>query len=73
MKKNTILKKLELHEEKIIKSITDLQDFLHTVDDDEISQMADDLCEGMQDFLHENDTCNLENVQEFIENTYEQA
>ena len=73
MKKNTILKKLELHEEKIIKSITDLQDFLHTVDDDEISQMADDLCEGMQDFLHENDTCNLENVREFIENTYEQA
>jgi hypothetical protein len=73
MKKNTILKKLELHEEKIIKSITDLQDFLHTVDDEEISQMADDLCEGMQDFLHENDTCNLENVREFIENTYEQA
>ena len=73
MKKNTILKKLEIHEEKIIKSITDLQDFLHTVDDEEISQMADDLCEGMQDFLHENDTCNLENVREFIENTYEQA
>ena len=73
MKKNTILKKLELHEEKIIKSITDLQDFLHTVDDEEIFQMADDLCEGMQDFLHENDTCNLENVREFIENTYEQA
>lgn len=73
MKKNTILKKLELHEEKIIKSITDLQDFLHTVDDEEISQMADDLCEGIQDFLHENDTCNLGNVREFIENTYEQA
>jgi hypothetical protein len=73
MKKNTILKKLELHEEKIIKSITDLQDFLHTVDDEEISQMADDLCEGMQDFLHENDTCNLDYVRVFIENTYEQA
>ena len=73
MKKNTILKKLEIHEEKIIKSITDLQDFLHTVDDEEISQMADDLCEGLQDFLHENDACNLENVREFIENTYEQA
>lgn len=72
MKKNTILKKLELHEEKIIKSITDLQDFLHTVDDEEISQMADDLCEGLQDFLHENDTCNLETVREFIENVYEE-
>jgi hypothetical protein len=73
MKKNTILKKLEIHEEKIIKSITDLQDFIHTVDDEEISQMADDLCEGLQDFLHENETCNLEDVREFIENTYEQA
>lgn len=72
MKKNTILKKLELHEEKIIKSITDLQDFLHTVDDEEISQMVDDLCEGMQDFLHENDTCNLEDVREFIENVYDE-
>jgi hypothetical protein len=73
MKKNTILKKLEIHEETIIKSITDLQDFIHTVDDEEISQMADDLCEGLQDFLHENETCNLEDVREFIENTYEQA
>jgi hypothetical protein len=73
MKKNTILKKLEIHEEEIIKSITDLQDFIHTVDDEEISQMADDLCEGLQDFLHENETCNLEDVREFIENTYEQA
>jgi hypothetical protein len=73
MKKNTILKKLELHEEKIIKSITDLQDFLHTVDDEEISQMADDLCETLQECLYENDICNLENIREFVENVYEQA
>lgn len=71
MKKNTILKKLEAHEEKIIKSITDLQDFLDSVDDVEISEMASDLCESLLDFLHENDICNINDIREFVENDYE--
>lgn len=72
MKKNTIFKKLEVHEEKIIKSINDLQDFLDSVEDEEISSMASDLCEGLLDFLDDNDTCNINQIREFIETVYEE-
>jgi hypothetical protein len=71
MKKNTILKKLETHEEKIIKSINDFQDFLDSIDDTEISVMAEDFCAGALDFIQENDTCSLINIREFIENEYD--
>lgn len=71
MKKNTILKKLENHEEKIIKSINDFQDFLDSIDDTEISVMAEDFCAGVLDYIQENDTCSLINIREFIENEYE--
>jgi hypothetical protein len=71
MKKNTILKKLEIHEEKIIKSINDLQDFLDSIDDSEISIMAEDFCENTLDFIQENDICSIINIREFIENEYE--
>lgn len=71
MKKNTILKKLEAHEEKIIKSINDFQDFLDSIDDPEISVMAEDFCVGALDFIQENDICSLVNIREFIENEYE--
>jgi hypothetical protein len=71
MKKNTILKKIEIHEEKIIKSINDFQDFLDSIDDSEISIMAEDFCEGTLDFIQENDICSIVNIREFIENEYE--
>jgi hypothetical protein len=71
MKKNTILKKIEIHEEKIIKSINDFQDFLDSIDDSEISIMAEDFCEGALDFIQENDICSIVNIREFIENEYE--
>lgn len=71
MKTNTILKKIELHEEKIIKSINDFQDFLDSIDDVEISEMASDFCENLIDFVHENDTCNINDIRNFIENDYD--
>lgn len=71
MKKSTILKKLEIHEEKIVKSINDLQDFLDSIDDPEISVMAEDFCSATLDFIDENDICSLVNIRDFIENDYE--
>jgi hypothetical protein len=71
MKKNTIFKKLEFHEEKIIKSINELQDFLDSIDDSEISEMANDLCENMLDFFHENDTYSINDIRNFVENDYD--
>lgn len=73
MKRNTILKKLEFHEEKITKAINDFQDFIYSIEDDELSVMGEDLCEGVLDFLHENDTCSFNDIVNFIENDYEEA
>ena len=73
MKRNTILKKLEFHEEKITKAINDLQDFIFSVEDDELSVMGEDLFEGLVDFLHENDTSSLNDIVNFVENDYEEA
>ncbi len=71
MKKNTILKKLEVYEEKLIKSINDIQDFLDSIEDEEISTMADDFCEGLLDNIQDNDICNINDIRNFIENDYD--
>ena len=73
MKRNTILKKIESHEEKITKAINDLQDFLDSIEDHEISEMVGDLCETMLDILHDNDICSINDIKNFIENDYEEA
>jgi hypothetical protein len=71
MKKNTIYKKLEIYEEKLIKAINDLRDFLDSVEDAELSSMADEFSETLIDFLHENDTVSLDDIRKFIENDYD--
>ena len=71
MKKNTIYKKLEIYEEKLIKAINDLRDFLDSVEDAELSSMADEFSEKLIDFLHENDTVSLDDIRKFIENDYD--
>jgi len=71
MKKNTIYKKLEIYEEKLIKAINDLRDFLDSVEDAELSSMADEFSETLIEFLHENDTVSLDDIRKFIENDYD--
>jgi hypothetical protein len=71
MKKSTILKKLDNYEERIIKIIDEMQDFLDSVDDSDVSVMAEDFCQGMLDYVQENGICNLNDIREFIENDYE--
>jgi hypothetical protein len=71
MKKNTILKKLDGYEERMIKIIDEMQDFLDSIEDSDISMMAEDFCQGLLDYVQENDICNLNDIREFIENDYE--
>jgi hypothetical protein len=71
MKKNTIFKKLDGYEERIIKVIDEMQDFLDSIEDSDISMMAEDFCQGLLDYVQENDICNLNDIREFIENDYE--
>jgi hypothetical protein len=62
---------LEIYEEKLIKAINDLRDFLDSVEDAELSSMADEFSEKLIDFLHENDTVSLDDIRKFIENDYD--
>jgi len=71
MKKNTIIKKLDNYEERIVKIIDEIQDFLDSIEDSDISIMAEDFCQGLLDYVQENDICNLNDIREFIENDYE--
>lgn len=71
MKKNTILRKLETHEEKLIKAINDIQDFLDSTEDEEISGMGRDFCDSLIDFIDENDICSINDIRNFIENDYD--
>jgi len=71
MKKNTILKKLDNYEERMVKIIDEIQDFLDSIEDSDVSIMAEDFCQGLLDYVQENDICNLNDIREFIENDYE--
>lgn len=71
MKKNQILKKLDIHEENIIKAINNFRDFLDSIEDEEISSMVDEFSETLIDFIHDNDTVNLDDIRNFIENDYD--
>ena len=71
MKKNTILKKIEFYEDKITNVIHELQDFLDSTEDPELSSMGNDLCDSLLDFIHENDICSLNDIRNFIEEEFE--
>ena len=72
MKKNTILKKIDTLEDKICNAIHELQDFLDSTEDPELSSMGSDLCDQMIDFLHDNDTVNINEIRDFVTNELEQ-
>jgi len=67
MQKNKILKKIDTLEEKIAIAIHNLQDFLDSTEDPIISSMGNDLCEAALDFMHDNETCNIEDIRTHIE------
>lgn len=71
MKKNKIYAKLETFEERFTKVVDDLNDFLHTVDDVELSELSDTFREITLDFLHDNDTVTLDDIRDFIEDEYD--
>lgn len=72
MKKNAILKKIDLYENKIIDTIHELQDFLDQTEDPDISSMGGEFCQCLIDNLYDNDVITIDNIKEFIQNEYEQ-
>lgn len=71
MKKSKILDNINKLETKIIDAIGDLQDFLDSTEDPEISGMGAEFCEMTIDFMYENDTVNINDIKSFIENELE--
>jgi flagellin-specific chaperone FliS len=72
MKKNAILKKIDIYENKIIDIIHEFRDFLDTVEDPDISSMGEDFYQFMVDNLYENDIVTINDIKEFVQNEYEQ-
>lgn len=66
-----ILKKLSEKEEKLIEAIYDIQDYLDSTDDEELSSMGNEFVENLLDFLSENDTITLNDIRNFIEESSE--
>lgn len=71
MKKNKILDNINKLENKIIDAIHDLQDFLDSTEDPEISSMGAELCDAAIDFMYENDIVSINDIKSFIENDLE--
>lgn len=63
-----IYKKLREKEEKLLQAIYDIQEFLDSTEDAELSSMGAEFCELMVDFCYENDTITLKDIKETIEN-----
>jgi flagellin-specific chaperone FliS len=71
MNKTKLLKGLTQKEEKILDAIEDLQTFLDSTEDEELSSMGNELYSMAVDFLQNNDTLNIYDIRTFIEEEYD--
>lgn len=71
MKKIKVLKGLLQKEEKILDAFEDLQNFLDSTEDGELSSMGNELHELLIDFFQTNDTLNIYDIRNFVEEEYE--
>jgi hypothetical protein len=71
MKKIKLLKGLLQKEEKILDAFEDLQNFLDSTEDEELSSMGNELHESLIDFFQTNDTLNIYDIRNFVEEEYE--
>lgn len=73
MNKIKLLKALNQKEDKILDAIEDLQIFLDSTEDEELSSMGNDLASSLVDFLQGNDNVNIHDIKTFVEEEYNQA
>ncbi len=73
MNKNKLLKTLNQKEDKILDAIEDLQIFLDSTEDPELSYMGNELTSNLIDFLQSNDNVTIHDIKKFIEEEYNQA
>lgn len=69
--KSKLLKQFTQKEEALLSAIEAFQDFLDSTEDPDLSSMGVDLCEATLDFWHSNESINLNEIREFIENEFD--
>jgi hypothetical protein len=71
MKKSAILKKLEHHVELIYENIDNICALLELdLEDDVLCEMSENFRKQLEDTITENDTCNYNDIVEYINETY---
>lgn len=66
-----LLKKLKDKEEKLMDCIYEIQELLDSLEDSELSSMADLFVETSLDFLNDNDTITLNEIKRYIDEEME--
>lgn len=70
MNKGTLVRKINEKIDKITNSIYDLRDLLDDTENDDLSQMGNDLADAMVEFISSNDVATSSDILEYIEEYY---
>lgn len=60
-------KKFKDKEEKLLDAIYEIQEFLDSTEDEELSSMGAEFCEKIEEFIYDNDHVSLNDIKERIE------
>lgn len=67
MNKSTLLRKVNDKLDKITTAVDELKDILDTLEDGELSEMANDFANAIVDFMTDNDTVTSGDIINYIE------
>lgn len=70
MNKGTLIRKINEKIDNIANSIYDLRDLLDDTENDDLSQMGNDLADAMIEFISDNDVATSSNILDYIEEYY---
>lgn len=70
MNKGTLIRKINEKIDKITNSIYELRDLLDDTENGDLSQMGNDLADGMVEFISDNDIVTSSDILEYIDEYY---
>lgn len=69
--KTKLYKGFKLKEDALVRAVEEFQDYLDSTEDPDLSSMGSEFSELILDFIYDNDTVNLNDFRNFIENEFE--
>ena len=70
MNKGTLIRKINEKIDKITNSIYELRDLLDDTENDDLSQMGNDISDAMVEFISDNEVTTSSDILEYIEEYY---